>query len=318
MTVSTKLLATIEAKVRASIDAQLRELTSTYMVAYQTAVADTPRAAGVQITSRADLNTAMTAALTEAQTAVEAHVRAGWLAASALALHDDAGTYTTDVRALTETAFLKSVLDDIGKAFAVAALVIVAMVRDSHDRSTDIVPGSARLALIRQTVDGAVRRLTVSTNAAISVAVYRGYTDMQLAMHAEFGETYLGWKKRWLTTSAEPCPACVALDGTTVGVDEAFDADATSDPTFIPPRVYQDLLGPPRHPNCKCRIIIEPSLASAQLRTRVAAKTPGGYRWLSAQEIRRMPAYRFTALLMFLETTVARIQNLLKKIRNGE
>ena len=58
--------------------------------------------------------------------------------------------------------------------------------------------------------------------------VHRAYTDTQLAVHTAHAQEYLSWRKRWRTTSHSPCPACRALDGVTIGVDEAFDPDANA------------------------------------------------------------------------------------------
>jgi hypothetical protein len=62
-----------------------------------------------------------------------------------------------------------------------------------------------------------------------------------------------GLMKRWRTTSTQPCGMCEALDGTMVGINGEFDHQATTDPRDLRP-VWRNLAGPPRHPNCRCRL----------------------------------------------------------------
>jgi hypothetical protein len=59
--------------------------------------------------------------------------------------------------------------------------------------------------------------------------------------------------KRWIVTSNDPCGMCEALDGTMVGVNGEFDHNATTSEKDYR-RVWRNLLGPPRHPNCRCRL----------------------------------------------------------------
>jgi hypothetical protein len=105
-------------------------------------------------------------------------------------------------------------------------------------------------------VAASARQLAVRLRAAGSVAVHRGFSDAQQALYTEAMQNTPGLKviKRWRVTSADPCPACQALDGTEVALDQSFDASATTDENRPGPAVYRDLLVPPRHPNCRCRV----------------------------------------------------------------
>lgn len=56
-------------------------------------------------------------------------------------------------------------------------------------------------------------------------------------------------RKRWLSSS-DACPICLALDGKTVGLDEAFTTEPGGGP-------YAQVFMPPRHPSCRCTIVME-------------------------------------------------------------
>lgn len=51
--------------------------------------------------------------------------------------------------------------------------------------------------------------------------------------------------KRW-NAAGDACPECQALDGTVVGLSDAFTSNA-----------YEDVIAPPLHPNCRCALIGE-------------------------------------------------------------
>ena len=94
--------------------------------------------------------------------------------------------------------------------------------------------------------NGIARRLGLSTgNAAI-----RGYGDGLLAAGraAELSGNVM--RKRWITeTESNVCPFCAALDGKEVGVMVGFGF----------PTLYGNDLSPPRHPNCRCSLILVPA-----------------------------------------------------------
>ncbi len=315
-------LATLEQRTRTLLATQLRRITRTVSAHLGAAIAADPDAAGAQITTDPGVHAGLAAALDGARTATEATVRAGYRAAyqagTAAATAQVADLGHTVERAGADDAYLAGLLTDLGAAFADARLDIADSVRTAHDGISGDDPGPARTLAVRAAVDRAVRRLGVRVTAAGVVGVHRGFTDAQSdTFTALAGDApYLALSKRWEVRSANPCPACAALDGTQVGIDEQFDADATTDGS-TPPRVYRDLTGPPRHPNCRCRIVLEPSLASAKLRTQIGRTHPGVPVHLSATEIRLMPTDRFTALTGFLGAALTRVRALLKEIDDG-
>lgn len=82
------------------------------------------------------------------------------------------------------------------------------------------------------------------------VASQRGYTDQLIASYTELEDFGLEIRKYWVANFVNnvPCPACTRLHGTYVGLHESFKVESGE------PEVYRDLMGPPRHPRCKCAL----------------------------------------------------------------
>lgn len=111
-----------------------------------------------------------------------------------------------------------------------------------------------RIIKLRQAVTAADTTLTGRATKAASTAVQRAATDTQQALYSDFqlhSPQILG--KRWVTTSNDPCGMCRALNGTIVGVNGEFNARATTVAKDLRP-VWRNMAGPPRHPNCRCKL----------------------------------------------------------------
>lgn len=103
------------------------------------------------------------------------------------------------------------------------------------------------------TRDEKARRRAISRiEHSAGVAATRGYTDSVLESNRELRDFGYMTRKLWLAnfTNNTPCEFCTALHGVEVGLDESFPTDSNI------LKVYGDLKGPPRHPRCKCRLVI--------------------------------------------------------------
>lgn len=101
--------------------------------------------------------------------------------------------------------------------------------------------------------DPKARRRAISRiEHSAGVAATRGYTDAVLETNRELRDFGYMVRKLWLANFVNntPCEFCQALHGTEVGLDEDFPTDRNV------LKVYGDLKGPPRHPRCKCRLVI--------------------------------------------------------------
>jgi len=316
------LLRTLEQRVRTLVDAALRAIPAQVGGHLTAQLNAQPDASGAQIVSAPEVHDALVTALDAARGKAEAAIRAGFKAAAqagigragaqARDLGFDAGSITAP------TATLDAILRDLQTAFDTARLDMLDTVRAGLDDAAGSDP-AARVLIARGALERARRRLSVRASAAAAVAVHRGYTDGQSSVHdaLKAAHPYLRLTKRWEVRSATPCPACAALHGTTVDLDAQFDATAGRTADYSPPRVWQDLHGPPRHPNCRCRLVLDPSEASTALRHQAAQPTPGRAAHLAAADIRRMPEAQYQALSTFLAAAVARLKALLKDIGRG-
>lgn len=99
------------------------------------------------------------------------------------------------------------------------------------------------------------RGLANRAQAAAGAAVHTGANDALTALFNAYQNTtgIPGLMKRWRVTASDPCGMCAALDGTVVGINAEFDYNATlNDKDYR--RVWRNLSGPPRHPNCRCQL----------------------------------------------------------------
>jgi hypothetical protein len=96
------------------------------------------------------------------------------------------------------------------------------------------------------------RRAISRIEHSAGVGATRGYTDAVLETNRELKDFGYRLRKLWLANFVNntPCDFCQALHGTEVALDESFPTDANL------LKVYGDLKGPPRHPRCKCRLVI--------------------------------------------------------------
>ena len=99
----------------------------------------------------------------------------------------------------------------------------------------------------------AYRRRIISRVAhSAGVAATRGYTDAVLDANRELEDFGFRLRKLWVANFVNntPCEFCQALHGVEVDLDEDFPTDVNR------LKIYGDLKGPPRHPRCKCRLVI--------------------------------------------------------------
>lgn len=96
------------------------------------------------------------------------------------------------------------------------------------------------------------RRAISRIEHSAGVAATRGYTDSTLENSRELRDFGYFLRKLWIANfvNNEPCDFCKALHGKEVDLDESFPTDSNL------LKVYGDLKGPPRHPRCKCRLVV--------------------------------------------------------------
>lgn len=210
---------------------------------------------GIALISIPALHTAITTNLNTAQRQVTTAVTAGYQAAVSTAkVHTLADLaehgYHPDTMPSGDES-LTAVLTDVTTMFGHAQTDIQNRIIAAFDPSD---PLAERIIKLRDAVTAAQSTLTGRASKTATTAIQRAATDTQQALYSDFqlhSPQILG--KRWVTTSNDPCGMCRALNGTIVGVNAEFDARATTIAKDLRP-VWRNMAGPPRHPNCRCKL----------------------------------------------------------------
>lgn len=215
---------------------------------------------GTELLSRKEVHEGSVRAWDTAKKRTAASVAAGYAAGAQLAL----SKARRDMRAVGHE--VPSTLPDLGgaagqidrditTAYGHAQTDLQNTVRDAFDGVQGDDADTARKLTVRKAVEQAGARLAQRLKAAGATAVHQGASDAQQAIFDTFTKTnpYVRVRKVWRATAIDPCGMCEALDGTSVAVDAEFDHQATTVDKDLRP-VWRNLLGPPRHPYCRCQL----------------------------------------------------------------
>lgn len=244
-------LIAVEARVRQDVEDTIAALYKGLAAAALLAASSAPGTVltGLALISLGSFHSSTTSLFNTARLRVRTSVSSGYTAASQVAynhtkdqLGDDA---PTSIPELGDT--LNIILQDIDTMFGNAQTGFQNTVATQFQSNNP--------AAIGQDILDSDGNLNVRTQAAASTAVHQGAND---TLQALFNEYQLhagvpGLMKRWNVTSSDPCGMCAALDGTLVGINAEFDHNATDNDKDYR-RVWRNLLGPPRHPNCRCQL----------------------------------------------------------------
>jgi hypothetical protein len=114
--------------------------------------------------------------------------------------------------------------------------------------------GQLRALAVAAAISQALNTWARSALAAVAVLVTRGLSEITVDTFNVFAQQHPALRvvKQWQTTSADPCATCRMLHGTELPLDRQFDHTALGST----PPVFRDLLAPPRHPNCACKLLL--------------------------------------------------------------
>lgn len=123
------------------------------------------------------------------------------------------------------------------------------------------------------------------------VAAQRGYTDQIVFAYSDLEDHGFELRKFWVANfvNNDPCYACRRLHGTEVGLHEMFTAETGE------PGVYRDLIGPPRHPRCKCRLFIFVVTLENAFEEPDFEEPQDSVPMMSTDDVKKMPASVFAA-----------------------
>lgn len=252
-------LIAIESQTREQVQNAIDTAFATIGAVAVTAASTAPATVvtGIALLSLASLNTAIVTNINQARQQVQAAVRAGYTAAANAAFVKLSAEFGDQAPAsLPELGDnLDRLLSDVDTMFGHGQSDLQNGIAQAFDGVQGPNPTATRIVAIGQAVQNSQARTAQRAQATASVAVHQGASDTEQAVYNHFQiETGTpGLMKRWVVTSNDPCGMCEALDGTMVGVNAEFDHNATTNEKDYR-RVWRHLLGPPRHPNCRCQL----------------------------------------------------------------
>lgn len=253
-------LVAVEARVQQQIEDDVQQALETIASLLIIAMAVGVVVTGTELLSRRDVHSGSVRAWDSARASTRSVVQAGYDAGGQVAL----AKARRDMKAVGHEVppelpqlggAIDQILADIDSAYGHAQTDLQNTVRDAFDGVQGPDADAARKLTVRKAVEQAGARLAQRLRAAGATAVYQGSSDAQNAIYDNFVKTnpYIRVRKVWRATASDPCAMCEALDGTSVDVGMQFDHEAGSDSRDWRP-VWRDLLGPPRHPHCRCQL----------------------------------------------------------------
>lgn len=198
-----------------------------------------------EILARSDVQQALSVPFREARTTTKASIRSAWnhgVSLGRVAAHDDLGTIKVAMPMGVKPppmTYREMLLSDVDKnRFGAKAAFLEALSNNPDD--------------IEEQLDKITRDYSNRAAIGANVSGHRAYNEMKLRIFAAAGVKV---KKMWVTRfRPTTCRTCAKLHGSVVPLGASFDVKAHIGPGQ-PPKVYGDLLAPPRHPNCGCRIV---------------------------------------------------------------
>lgn len=147
--------------------------------------------------------------------------------------------------------------------------------------------------------DADVRRLVLRAQLSARVAAQRGFTDALVSAYAELSRMGFRVRKVWTANFVDndPCSHCRTLHGTEVALEESFPADASLS-------VYGNLYGPPRHPRCRCFLVMLIVTLDNVLTVYKPDEPTPATAMISTEEVRRMPNKAFAAVTKALSAII--------------
>lgn len=295
-------------------------------------VASNPSLSVSEILTRVDVVTTINTAITTARTQIESELRAGHSAAALLGDQISRKEFAALGEALPtpdrapSTAYLASILNDVQRMtheFAEdlgsrMAEIFVATKAPPNSSNAHYALGQARAARIPDVVERVTRRLAARARASASVLPIRTIAETQLGYYQAFSGQHPGMRlaKRWQTTSVKPCPACVALNGITIPLHVEFPRFLSAASGFTLPKVYFDLQGPPRHPQCRCKLLLVIEPEDEELIQALNGPVP--YAEMTAEQVREMPLTKYQAFISFIRSVMKVARKLyLRRRRRG-
>lgn len=310
-------LKALEGTARTQVQAAYGSFSTKFAVLLTRVVKNNPMSSADDVLKREDITEALQAVFDQAQQSSRQAIKAAFVSASALgqqAIQSDLSKLgvSAGTPEPLDMAYLNHVLEDLDRNIVAAAEQVVQatiaawdqpLPASYHEGGTSTNPlrdqSKNRAAAVAKALDKIRADAQLRTELGASVVAQRSFSDAQEASLKSALAVNPGahLRKIWLAQfkGNNPCPSCAELHGTIVEVGEEFPHGSFNLP------VYRDLMGPPRHPNCRCRqapfldgLSPKPVTSVEQAQ---AAKPPVQ---MTSAQVRQMSGSRYSALVAAL------------------
>jgi hypothetical protein len=178
-----------------------------------------------------------------------------------------------------------------------------------------------RAVAVRDAVNGQAQSLALRNGLSVDVAGSHGATSALLAeAMGRPDAARLG--KRWVASmngmDPKSCAWCRKLHGTVIPLGDQFDHGAPIPGKYKPiqpPKVWRGVLaGPPRHPNCRCRLEIVPLPGAEPVPVPSPAAQVPEEELVSSDEIADLPEERYVSFREFLSAALHELGQVIRAI----
>lgn len=249
-------LIALESRVRSEVEDDITAAFAPFAATLVAVAGLTVFITGTALLSQPRVHDSLTKSVSQAKAATLKRIKAGYAAGQQVAIAQasrDLGDDMPDDFPELD-ASVDQINRDIEVMFGDVQMALQDGIRDAYDGISGPGAQDARTIAIRQAAENAVAGVQNRADAAATTAVHQAARDAQQAIYSQYrNDTGHLVSKRWVATSANPCGMCAALDGTICAITDEFDHDATHVEADLRP-VWRNLLGPPRHPNCRCQL----------------------------------------------------------------
>lgn len=268
-------LAEYEGQLREDIKADVIGAVGAYSDHLAAVIRSNPDRDIRDILTRADLERSLNLSMDQLKTRAAGRIRSSWYHGSDLAtehVNEEIDRLTGGFhlrRDRSDNAYLEDLINDSNRNIDSLTNALVESAERTFEREgfpLSIAEGgtaknvrkekAGRVAtLLKDSLTLSAQRAGIRVAYGSGVAAQRGFTNQQIAAYARLAAMDPSTRKVWVANFIDntPCDMCWALHGVSLPIGQSFDPYASFGRVV---RTYHDLIGPPRHPHCQCKLVV--------------------------------------------------------------
>jgi len=227
-----------------------------------------------EILTRADLQRTLTTSMDGLRRQAVGRIRSSWFYGSDLAtdhVNEEIDRLTGGFRlrrSRADDSYLEGLVDDVNTNIDSLTNALLQRAEQIYEeqggylqhelesKNVRKAKASRIASLLKDSLTLSAQRAGIRVAYGSQVAAARGFTNQQIAAYARMAAQDPSTRKVWVANflNNNPCDMCWALHGVSLPIGQSFDPYATFGRRVV--RTYRDLIGPPRHPNCQCRLVV--------------------------------------------------------------